>query len=229
MIKFVFKWLFRLALLAVLTMIILVVAFVLGLDPLLRVTAEHNLRAQTGMDVEIGSFHLGLTEPVMTIKDLKIYNSPAFGGAPFLNIPEIHVEYDRAALARRQLHLTLVRFNLAELDIVKNEQGQTNLLSLGLALPAKNKSDTGAKAPAGDFEKRSGLKFDQIDLLNVSIGKFKYIDLANPRNNREQKIGLDNIPVRNVKSLASLAGLGLLLDLRAGNFFTALVQPSAGN
>ena len=89
------------------------------------------------MDAEIGSVSLGLAEPTMTIQNLKLYNPPDFGGTPFLDIPEIHVEYDRAALARHELHVTLLRFNLGELDIVKNQAGQTNIFSLGLAVPLK--------------------------------------------------------------------------------------------
>src|SRR5579859_1533936 len=122
MIKWIFKWLLRLFLLAV----VLVVIFFLSLNSILRVLIEHNIRAQTGMDAEIGRFQLGLTEPVISIEDLKIYNPPNFGGTPFVEIPEIHVEYDRAALAQRHLHFTLVRFNLGELDIVKNAKGETN-------------------------------------------------------------------------------------------------------
>src|ERR1700691_3754764 len=134
MIKWIFKWLLRLFILAV----VLVVVFFLSLNSILRVVIEHNIRAQTGMDAEIGRFKLGLTEPTLEIQNLKIFNPPSFGGTPFLDIPEIHVEYDRAALARREIHVTLMRFNLGELDIVKNEAGQTNIFSLGGAVPAKN-------------------------------------------------------------------------------------------
>src|SRR5580692_1877333 len=116
MVKWIFKWALRLFLLAV----VLIVIFFLSLNSILRVLIEHNIRAQTGMDAEIGRCQLGLTEPTLTIQDLKIYNPTSFGGTPFLEIPEIHLEYDRAALAERDLHFTLVRFNLGELDIVKN-------------------------------------------------------------------------------------------------------------
>ncbi len=131
--KFIFKWLLRLFVLAV----VLAVIFFLSLDSILRVMIEHNIRAQTGMEAEIGKFHFGLIEPVVEIKNLQLFNPAAFGGTPFLNIPEIHVEYDRAALAKHQIHITLLRFNLGELDIVKNEAGQTNLFALGVALPAQ--------------------------------------------------------------------------------------------
>ena len=97
MIKWIFKWLFRLFILAV----VLVVVFFLSLNSILRVVVEHNIRAQTGMDAEIGKFSLGLVGPTIEIQNLKIYNPPSFGGMPFLDIPEIHAEFDRAALLRQ--------------------------------------------------------------------------------------------------------------------------------
>jgi len=220
MLKFIFKWLFRLLLLAVVGLVI----FILSLDSILRVVVQHNIRAQTGMDAEIGKFHFGLVEPVVTIRNLKLYNPPDFGGTPFLDIPEIHVEYDLAALAKNQIHITLLRFNLGELDIVKNDAGRTNLFSLGLALPAK-----GASTPSQDlsaFRKKTGLDFKGIDVLNVSVGTARFVDLKDQRNNREQKIALDNQIIKNVKTPADLAGLALLVALRGGDFFGSLVSPA---
>ena len=218
--RFIFKWLFRLVLLVVL----LVVIFFLSLDTILRVVAEHRIRAQTGMDAEIGRFHLGLLEPVVHIENLQIHNSPAFGGTPFLTIPEIHVEYDRIALAKQEIHLTLVRFNLGELDIVKNEAGQTNIFALGLALPTKNTA--ASQQGLAEFKKQTGLDFKGADVVNVSIGTVKFIDLKNQLNNREQKVGIDNQVIKNVKTPADLAGLALLVVLRSGDFFASMVTPA---
>lgn len=210
------KWFFGI----VAVIILLAVIFLLSLDTILRVTAENRIRAQTGMTAEIGKFHLGLLDPVITIKDLKVYNPPAFGGAPFLSIPEIHVEYDRDALAKNQIHVTLMRFNLGELDIVKNEAGQTNLLSLGLALPDKEKTKKGTALK--EFKARTGLDFKGIDVLNVSVGTARFIDLKNPANNREQKFGIENQVLKNVQTPADLAGLVFLIALRGGDFFTSI-------
>ena len=219
--KFVFKWLFRLFLLV----LVLVVVFFLSLDPILRLVAEHNIRAQTGMEAKIGRFHLGLTEPVVSIENLRLYNPPEFGGTPFLNIPEIHVEYDREALAQSRVHLTLLRFNLGELDIVRNDAGKTNFFSLGLTLPTK---DARSSAATAEFKQRTGLEFQQIDVLNVSVGTARFIDLKDQRNNREQKIGIENQVIKNVKTPADLAGLAVLVALRSGDFFSALMLPVPG-
>lgn len=214
MIKFIFKWLLRLVVLAAM----LVVVLLLARNAILRVYLEHQIRAQTGLDAEIGSFSVGLVEPTLTIRNFRLYNPPAFAGTPFLDIREIHAEYDPAALARHELHITLMRFNLGELDVVKNQAGQTNLFSLGLATPLKK---TGGKA-GRTFTQQTGLEFTGIDVLNVSIGTAKYIDLANQRNNRTQIIGIQNCVLKNVKSPADLGGLAAFIALRSGDFFSSL-------
>ena len=218
--KRILKWFFGLVLLVV----VLAVVFLLFLDTILRVVAENRIRAQTGMDAEIGKFHFGLLEPVVTIKDLKLHNPPTFGGTPFLNIPEIHVEYDRDALAKNRIHITLMRFNLGELDIVRNEAGQTNLFALGMTLPTKGTAGSG-NVGLKEFKQRTGLDFEGIDTLNVSVGTTRFIDLKDPRNNREQKIGIDNLVMNNVKTQADLVGLAALVALRGSEVFGVLVDP----
>ena len=216
MIRWIIKWLLRLCLLVV----VLIVAFLLSLNSIVRAVMEHNIRAQTGMDAEIGRVKVGLIEPTIEIQDLRIYNPPSFGGTPFLDIAEIHAEYDRVALAQKKLHLTLLRFCLAEVDIVKNKDGQTNVR----ALSGRSKRKSGAATPS--FKEQTGYDFSEIDALNVSFIKAKYIDLQNPKNNREQTIGLQNCVVPKVKSANDLAGLFVLIDLRSDHFFDPLVgQP----
>jgi uncharacterized protein involved in outer membrane biogenesis len=219
--KWLFKVLFRLFLAAVLLVVVLVVALLLSYNSILRAMMERQIRAQTGMEAEIGSLNLALTAPTLEIQNFRIHNPPDFGGTPFLDIPEIHIEYDRAALARREVHITLLRFNLGELDIVKNQAGRTNIFSLGVPLPAKKSAGGNAVA---DFKRQTGLDFQGIDVLNVSIGKLKFIDLQNPRNNREQTVGIENCLMKNVKSQADLAGLLALVVLRSGDFFNALAD-----
>jgi uncharacterized protein involved in outer membrane biogenesis len=220
--KFLLKWLFRLGLLAV----ALAVIFFLSLDSILRVVVEHNIRARTGMDAEIGKFHFGLLAPVIHIENLRIHNPPDFGGTPFLNLPEIHVEYDRAALAKKEIHITLLRLNLSEFDIVKNEAGRTNFYALGFKLPTQ--ASLAQRKDVVEFKQQTGLDFKGIDVLNVSVGTAKFIDLKDPRNNHEQSIDIENQVLKNVKTRADLAGLVLLVALRGDDFFGSLILPTGG-
>jgi uncharacterized protein involved in outer membrane biogenesis len=214
--KFIFKWLLRLFILAV----VLAIVFFLSLNSILRVVIEHNIRTQTGMDAEIGKFSLGFFGPTVEIKDLKIYNPPSFGGTLFLDIPEIHAEFNRAALLRREIHFTLLRLDLGELDIVKNQAGQTNIFTLGLASPPKISGN--GKAPSANGFKTT--QFPPVDVLNVSIGTAKFIDLKDQRNNREQDIGIEDCVIPNVKSPADLAGLAVFIELRSNGFFDSLLD-----
>ena len=53
------------------------------------------------------------------------------------------------------------------------------------------------KKPGGErrrhVQKQTGYDFKGIDVLNVSVGTAKFIDLKNQRNNREQTIGIENL------------------------------------
>jgi hypothetical protein len=220
MLKWIFKSVFRLLMTLVSLAVVVTIVLLLSYNSVLRVLVEHQIRAQTGMDAEIGQFSLGIIEPTLEIKDLKIYNPPSFGGALFLDIPEIHVEYDRAALAKKEIHITLLRFNLGELDIVKNQAGLTNIFSLGVALPEKKSGGN----VAVDLKKQTGYDFKGIDALNVSVGKAKFIDLKNQQNNREQTIGVDNCVTPNVKSPADLTPLAAIIVLHSDGFFNSLVD-----
>jgi hypothetical protein len=209
-VKRLFKWLLRL-IFVVVVLVVLVFAFK---DSLLRIAAEHRLRAQTGMDVKIGKFSSGIFSPVVTIENLKIYNTAEFGGTPFLNIPELHIELDSLALAQRKLRVTLVRLNLAELDIVKNEAGQTNIFRIKNKVEGGGSKKNGLQAALGDFQ------FDGIDVLNLSLGKAKFIDLKDAKNNREIRVDLQNQIFKNVKSDADVYGILFLVWLRSGGNFS---------
>ncbi len=193
------KWLFILLFVA----IALIVGLLLSKDAIAKAAAEQQIRAQTGMDVKIGRFSIGLLSPVVTIENFKLYNTPEFGGTPFLDIPELHLEYDRVAFARRQLRITLLRMNLAELTVVRNDRGKTNIASFAAAPPRAAKTT-------------NMVQFVGVDVMNLSVGKAHFIDLNNPGKNREFKANLQNQVFRNVKTTGDLYGVLILLWLRSG-------------
>ncbi|MGO9478245.1 MAG: hypothetical protein ACLP7I_09910, partial [Limisphaerales bacterium] len=90
--------------------------------------------------------------------------------------------------------------------------------------PPANKSGGGGNALA-DFQKKSGYTFTGIDMLNVSFGKVKFIDLQDPRNNREQVIGIDGVVIPHVKSETDLLGLAADIALHSNGFFDAVFGP----
>src|SRR4051812_33159887 len=126
MIKWIIKWTLR-----VLTVVVVLVVLVLSLkDSFMRKMVETRIRNETGMEARLGRFSSVIFSPIVTLENLKLYNTPEFGGTLFLDIPELHVEVDSFSLAQHKLRVRLIRLNLAEFDIVKNQAGQTNIMSL---------------------------------------------------------------------------------------------------
>jgi hypothetical protein len=174
------------------------------------------------MDAEIGGVSSGLLDPKVTIENSKLYNKSEFGGTLFLDVAELHVEYDRAALRRREFHITLMRLNLRELDVVKNADGVTNIMSLANTM-APRKSGGGSRTVAP----LNGYTFTGIDVLNLSVGAVKYVDLKEPGRNRVAAINLENQIYTNVMSSADLHGLSGQLWLRGGYAVGLPVNPPA--
>lgn len=206
--KWLFKWILRLILLVV----VVIVLFVAFKDSVFTALAERRIRSRTGMDVRIEQLSSGIFSPIVTIKHLKLYNTPEFGSTLFLDIPELHVEVDPLSLAQNRLRLKLVRFNLAEIDIVRNQAGQTNIMSF-LEKEKKNgphKGKESLQSLLGDLE------FDGIDQLNLSLGKAKFVDLKNPARNGEVKVDMQNQVFKNVQSEGDAYAILFMIWLRSG-------------
>jgi len=205
--KFLFKWALRLFLLAV----VLVVVLALSKDWIIRTVAERRIAAATGMETHIGSLEVGVSPPAIDIANFKLYNSAEFGGLPFVDMPEFHMEYDPVALGAGKLHIKLLRLNLAEVDLVRNAAGQTNLTFL------QTKMQPPKSSPAGGIN-LGQVKFAGIDTLNLTLGKFRYTDMAHPANDTEVSLN-----VQNIKSEGDLYGVAMLLMLKDGTGLTGQI------
>jgi len=206
--KWLLKWLLRLALVVIVLMALLYFAK----DPILRVVAENRIRSQTGMEAQIGKFSSGRigSATYVTLENFKLYNTAEYGGTPFLDIPELHLEIDPVAFAQRRLHLTVARLNLAELDVVRNAAGQTNIFALQKLLTGGGVEKKIGTAEVGGFD------FQGIDVLTLSLGRAKFTDLKDAKNNREIRVDLQNQQFNNVKAEADVYGILFMIWLRSG-------------
>lgn len=194
MIRFLFRWLFRGLLLA----IVLALGLFVAKDSLLREWLIYRLRAVTGLEARLARVESGLLAGQLTLTGLQLYNSAEFGGGPLLRVPDLHLEIDRASLNRREVKLRLVRLDLAELNVVRNQRGQTNLHELHRrASERATPADVAVVSPPG-FE------FGGIETLNLSLGTIRMIDLGTPAASRELNLGITNEVVRQVRSVADL-------------------------
>lgn len=205
MIKFAFRWAFRFLIL----LLVLVVAGILLLDTIAKAVVEHRLRRATGLDVKIGKLEIGIFNSKVTLENFVVYNSAEFGGSPLVQMPELHVEYDRGALFSRKLHYKLVRFNLAQLNIVENKNGRLNteLLQKNLPVAASSKPDKGPHA---------GYQFTGIDTLNLTLGKVTFVSMKQGGVPEELKMDMQNVLIPNVKSGQDLSAVMIVIALKNG-------------
>ncbi len=211
--KFIFRWAFRLTVLA----IVLVVGLLLLKDLILREWVQYRARTATGLDIRIGGFSVGLLEPIVSIKDLTIFNPPEFGGGPLVSLPEVHVEYDRERLSARRLRLRLLRVNLAEMTVVQDAAGRSNLDVIGASLrQSTNRTDRGT------------MTFDGVDTLNLTVGSVNYVNLGAPERNRTYNLRVRNEVVTNLRTQFDvyLAFARLAFKATMGAFAPPGIPPS---
>jgi hypothetical protein len=204
------SWFFRILWWLTFVVIVLVIVAISSREWIAREFAERQIRAATGMEPEIGDLNFGVWDPKLTLENFKLYNTADFGGTLFLDVPELHVEYDRAALRRHELHFTLVRVNFREMDVVKNAAGVTNFIPFINGILPQQSGGGRTVAPL------NGYKFTGIDLLNLSIGTVKFVELKDQRRNRTATIGLQSQIYTNVVSSANLPGLSGQLWIHGG-------------
>ena len=216
MIKFVFRWAFRLTLLAV----VLVIGGLLLKDNIARNLTEERIRRDTGFDTRIGKLEFSLFSPRVSLENVVMYNPAEFGGSVFLDIPDLHFEYDRKKLALGKLHLTFLRLTLNEFHIVENQHGRTNLLDV---LHKVAPEILGSAAPSADR-----YKFGGVDILNLSLDEIRYTNLRFPKRNQAMKLGIKNDLTHNLRSEQDVAAVLFKVLLRAGiTFYSSTPAPVA--
>ena len=103
-IRFFVRWLFRLFIL----LVVFTVALILLKDMLVKGLVENQIRARSGMEVKIGNLELGLLAPILSVENFTLYNPAEFGGSAFVDVPDLHLEYEPGALAAVDDHPALL-------------------------------------------------------------------------------------------------------------------------
>lgn len=212
--KFLLKWAFRLFL----VLLVLLAVLLLSADSIITAIAESKLRKQTGLEVRLDKLELRPWSGRARLEKLVIYNPAEFGGGPLVNIAELHVEYDPALAKERKLHLNVLRFNLSELNIVVDKQGQSNLDGVRKAVEAIRGGQRVARTNAP-------MEFTGLDMMNLTLGKGTWTDLRVSGTPREFNLGIRNEVVENVKDSKELVAKLTPIVVRAGLAFFGVGQP----
>jgi len=212
-VKKLFKWLFKLLLL----LAVLVGLLLLFRNPIVKALLEREIRKETGLEVFIGHLRVGVTSPVLEIENLRLFNPPEFDRGTFADLPELSLEYDREALLRRQLRLRTLRLNVFEIHFVRNQDGTTNLRMM------RDRSAQRRRASSS----RADVEFTGIDVLSLTLGRFKYTDRKEPSRSDELWLGVRNTRIKDVRSFEDLEPflVKLTLEKNLKPVFDQLFRP----
>jgi hypothetical protein len=209
--KKVLKWIIA----AVAVLLLLVIGAIVFKDSLLKTITRWNIKATTGLEASIGEFKLDLSGSRLQILNFRIFNDAAFGKSALLDVPEIYLQFDPEQASHGKLHFKEVRFNLAELNVVRNTNGITNIEALRDIVEKKT-------TPT------NGLEFGGIDKLVLNLGLLNYTDLLRPENNTQMNFGVKDEVVRDLKTSDDIEKwtMALLIRLTVQQAFLSQDQGS---
>lgn len=203
MIRFVIRWTLRFLALAACVVGVALVAR----DFLLREWVEFRLAAVTGLPTKLDGLATSLRDKSVTLTGLRLQNAPEFGDGPLAVIPTLQLSLDDEALGRREWRLRLARVHIAEIHVVRNQSGKTNVVELSRAVQERaSVIDAVLVAPPG-FE------FTGIETLDLTLDKLRLADLSLPGLSKDIELGVKNEILHNVDEFADLSPLFVRLAL----------------
>lgn len=213
--KFLFKWAFRL----LLVLLALAAILALSFDTIITSLAESRLRKQTGLEVRLEKLELRPWSGRARIENLVFYNTAEFGSGPMLNLAELHVEYDPVLAKERKLHLKALRLNLAELHIVLDKKGESNLDGVRKVVEEIRRGNRASQTNAP-------VEFAGLDMLNLTLGKGTWTDLRNSSTPREFDLRIRNEVLQDMKDSKEVVAKLTPIFVRAGFAFFGMGQPA---
>ncbi|MBI5774527.1 MAG: hypothetical protein HZA89_12375 [Verrucomicrobia bacterium] len=193
--------------------VLLVVVLALSLDSLARNFIRRSIEEATGMKTELAKLELHFREPGLHVEGFRLANPAEFGGGAFIDLPELTLTLDRAALSERKLHFKLARVNVAEVHVAVSQDGRTNYVEMqrrGAERRAEQEKAGKAKP------KKDGPQFEKLDRLEFSFAMLRYTNLREPERNRALNLGLKDVVIENIRDKAEFGTQLVLAVTTAG-------------
>ena len=154
--------------------IVVIVLIIIGRNIIVKTVVPIAARSSEGIKISLGSVNIGLTDALIGIKDIEVKNPKGFPEGNMVEINEIHIDPVVADIFKDKVHLTEVRFDLDNLLIIRNENGDFNFKML---TQAKKIQDGDEDDVPDDVKERKKYKI-QIDSLILKLGTVVYTDYS---------------------------------------------------
>ena len=146
----------------------------------LSLSAKKSLENIAGVPVEVGRFHLSLTRPQFTLKDLKLFNPKGFPEGEMTVLKQVKGDYPSPPIFGGISNLKNLELEFEQFRLIRNKSGIMNL-------PALN-----------PFQSIKG----NIDTVKITLGNVTFTDLiGNQPAQQTFDLELQKAVYRNVKGI----------------------------
>lgn len=151
-----------------------------------------------GASVTIEKAHLGILDTDLLLKGIRIASPEGFEGEEVMLVRQLFFDLEIASLLRGQLRFEEVYVDIPKVNVIRNRDGQVNLLSL----KAMRSEPASTQTSAYREEKRSSkIGGFHIDTLVLSLGEAHYVDLSSGESvPRTFRLGLDRATYHHLES-----------------------------
>ena len=150
----------------------LVLVVLIGRNIIIKTSVSPMVRSLTGFDASVGGVSVGVFSSKIAIQGLKMTNPSDFAEKRMLDAPEIYVEYKLPSMLSRTREFPKIRLKIAEVVVVKNEKGESNVARIMAVKP---------KSEGGGGSSSAGNHFGELDL---SLGSVIMIDYSRMNGGR---------------------------------------------
>ena len=190
--------------------LIIVFAVIIGIvvlkDALIKSAITTVGSSVLGAPIKIRKFTFRVITQKVHIKEMVVYNPKGFPKGPLVDIPEIRIDFDLGALLKGKLHVPLIIFDLKEVVIIKDQDGNLNVDALKVA---QAKEEPEQKKEKSKPEKSGKAMPLQIDELRLNVERVIYKDYS--RGDKPvilaYEIALKDKVFKNIKSPEQMAAL----------------------
>lgn len=152
----------RIILILVGAVVLLIVVVILGRNMIIKSSVPPAVKKITGFEASIGDIDVGLLSSKVGLKDLKVMNPSDFGEKMMLDAPEIYVEYKLPTMMSQRREFPVIRLNIQQVVVVKNEKGESNVARI---MEFKPKSE----GPSAE---------NFFGTLDLTLGTVRYVDYS---------------------------------------------------
>ena len=209
------KKLFKFIAWAFVLLILLLAGLVLARNSIIRAAIVKGAQMYAGVECQVEGIDIGLFDSYVKVDQFKLMQPPGgFGEGILIDVPELYADYELKEMLADKVHLTELRFNMAEVHVVKNKDGKLNLEAL--VPPSKEEKKR---------EEERGSKEFLIDVAYLSIGRVRYTDMTKtPPKEYDFQVNAKDEKLVNIRSVDDLRGMVLKILLKKLSLIDVLAQ-----